>query len=493
MKTKQLTQVLLLCLALLMPLLAVACKNEPPASGPIDTTGDTMTESEETPEFSVPQDIPMEYENREIYILVRSEFEDEFIATDGGDELSQAVVRRNIAVEDYLDITLKFVSQSCDEQTGYYSNSPFATQVNNAINANDDSFQLVAAYSYFACNDIQKGYYIDLNGVQNGYLNLENDWWNQNYRVVSSLNGQNHFALGDVCSTMINGCEVVFYNESLIGSYLDMTGNQLMQLVYDGGWTLEYLLESIAAVGDSVSTGYWGLTALPNAEVDSFLVGCGLSLVKHEEGETPEINVLDDRNMEIAEALTDLFHNNPAVSFEASAIADFASNQAMFCSGRLSYASTDFSHNEKLSYGILPPPKYEESQAEYYPTSHDSFTVMGVLRTVKEPAVATAVLETLGYYSGLEIRPALYDKTFKYRNLGTPEKATMFDFIVDRIYFDFGCIFSDIIRASEEHYGPIHEFRYHVIGNTSDLTSRLYSYISVYRTNLQKILQDYYS
>ena len=99
----------------------------------------------------------------------------------------------------------------------------------------------------------------------------------------------------------------------------------------------------------------------------------------------------------------------------------------------------------KEEYGILPMPKFDEKQDQYYSIANDNFSLIAVPTTVKNPALTGAFLELMGEYSYKIVTPKYYEVAMKGKYLRDDESCQMFDIIVR----------SDLVRLRQhQHLSP---------------------------------------
>ena len=133
------------------------------------------------------------------------------------------------------------------------------------------------------------------------------------------------------------------------------------------------------------------------------------------------------------------------------------------------YAETSEFRNMQDDYGILPVPKYDEKQKEYYTFSHDQYTVFMVPKTVADPEMSGAVLEALAYESYYSVQPVYYDLVLRGRYANDPESRAMLDMITTNIRVDpswiYGMqisqpevkVFRDLIYSGSKTFGSAWE------------------------------------
>lgn len=97
----------------------------------------------------------------------------------------------------------------------------------------------------------------------------------------------------------------------------------------------------------------------------------------------------------------------------------------------------------KDDFAILPMPKYDEAQKEYY-TACNTWLASGVGVPVNcsDPDRTGLILETMAYYSNLYVRPAIYETTLQGKVARDDNAVKMLDIIYDSASFDFVTAFN---------------------------------------------------
>jgi hypothetical protein len=95
----------------------------------------------------------------------------------------------------------------------------------------------------------------------------------------------------------------------------------------------------------------------------------------------------------------------------------------------------------RTDYGILPNPKYDETQSYYAPVSlwHSAFICVPFM--IDNAESVANIVELLGYHSMKLLTPAYYDKTLKGQYVRDDESAAMLDIIFANRIYDVGHIY----------------------------------------------------
>ena len=105
--------------------------------------------------------------------------------------------------------------------------------------------------------------------------------------------------------------------------------------------------------------------------------------------------------------------------------------------------------NMSDDYGIVPIPKLDEAQSEYYSYAHDTFTAYAVPATVIDERLEQvgAILEAMASESYRTVLPAYYEITLKDKYCNDPESRDMLDTIINSFYIDAGVLYTKKIQS----------------------------------------------
>ena len=441
-------RIISILLVLLMLLSFVACskKDEEPVETQSDVATEVVTDDVDT---STVLDVPkMDFGGKELYILQRKSTESELYTKElTGELVPDAVYKRNLFVEDYLKIKWEWA-----QSEGNYSQQK--QTLNNALSTGAEAFHITANYAYYAAPWAAENMFLDFNAIDpaKNHLDFTKAWWNQSYSKEATINGKLYFMVGDACTSAMNRVECLVINESLVNDLLDQSTEEFLNQVYDRTWTYEVFLQYIAAAGDGKDTGMWGASLQMNStSIDGFLGALAINTVERDNNGGAVPSYTDERALNIAEALRNLYQSNPSVNAVEgwqNGLDPFISGSSIFYGGLLQDISAAFK-DLSWDYAVMPYPLWDENQTEYRSVPHDEYSILGIPSNVYESLEATtAALEVMNYQSLQEVRPALYEKSFKQRYMKTSFKAKMFDYVIDNTYYDFGFIYTDAMGSS---------------------------------------------
>ena len=240
---------------------------------------------------------------------------------------------------------------------------------------------------------------------------------------------------------------VMYYNKDL-GAELQV--EDMYTVVDEGRWTIDYLNELIPDMyrslnGDDVrdEEDQYGLAINHYENCDMFWSAFDMTMISKDEDGWFEMDTTGKEKISNAfEKVFYLIRENPG-TYDTVDTKGFDVGRDMFASGNLlftalhlSYAESQELRNMQDEYGILPIPKYDERQDNYYTYAHDQYTVFMVPKTVANPEMSGAVLETMAYESYKTVQPTYYDIVLKGRYANDPQSRKMLDTITQNVKVD---------------------------------------------------------
>ncbi|MCL2815845.1 MAG: hypothetical protein FWD23_14715, partial [Oscillospiraceae bacterium] len=96
----------------------------------------------------------------------------------------------------------------------------------------------------------------------------------------------------------------------------------------------------------------------------------------------------------------------------------------------------------ECNFGILPNPKYDETQSEYYNAVHAWCTTSVSIPVTSDPERTGIILEALTAESYYTLRPAYYDVSLKTKLMRDDESGEMLDLIFGSRCYDLGHVYN---------------------------------------------------
>ncbi len=476
----------LILAALILTSAVTSCSNnaseETTAESTVETAA-TVESTEETEEETDDGNIRswegLTFDGTEINIVGRTEqyYSIDFYAEEiTGEAVNDAVYNRNAKVDNDLNVHVNYINGSDDYTT-------FFTSVRNSVSAADGAYDIVSSYAYFAAPLSLEKLFTNLHTVPN--LTLTNSWYNQSFVNDMTVNGQLDFVIGDLTLTATDRMIITFFNKELAESRIP--GLNLYDVVYEGKWTIDYLSNLVSDIWeDSNGNGQldvndvFGMSYnIGSIPTDGLIASLGVHMTDKDSDGNNYINLYNDRSNTAYEKLIDLVYNNSGVG--RSMDDAFKNGNTIFimtCANYAKYTLRDF----EPDYGVLPLPKFDETQEGYYTTSQDAYNVISIPTTCIHLEATGAALDYLSALSQSDVYPAYFETTFQKQYMRSEEDSVMFDLIKSGLVFNFGTFYSNCIG------NPVWTFR-DGITNHSNFATEYRKMSKVYEKTLKKFNQ----
>ncbi|MBQ4044613.1 MAG: hypothetical protein IJD06_11535 [Clostridia bacterium] len=442
-------RVLALMLALLMFGGALASCGEtsqdPMNTGAADTAGNTETTPavEETtadpgPQLEIPES---DFEGHTVMYLTVTDYDKNFnicIKEQSGETLNEAGYKRELAVSEQLKVGFDSYQVAAAD---------VAKTLASAIQAGVTDYDIVLPHgSNGVAAIVTNGSLLDWNSLN--YVDFSKPWWNSAMQESLSIGDKLLYASGDLVITWQGTQSILFNKEYLVG---DKAKENLYQLVLDGKWTMDKMMDLAKDVaqdldGDSKmgpEDRFGLLLPANNANVRSFVYGFGeLGAVKDENG-CPVLGYKSDRMATVVDKLYAVTHSADAYYDSYSSANYHESNyRAILDSGRSFLTMLDigglynYLRDIEFEFGILPLPKLDENQDQYY--TFCGAGIIGLPVNTVNPDRSAIVMEALQYYSYEYVRPAFFDIVLQNKALRDKESYEMLNIIQNTKIFDVG-------------------------------------------------------
>ena len=478
---------LLLCMLVALPVLT-GCGGDTKEtdSGTTDTTQvETTPEETETTRANMKDSLPdgLRFDGTTINVFGFGWNNSVWYDTTGGEELTgdvvlDAMVNRNIAVEERLGVKFNWIIGP-DDWNG------FPQAVKTALLAGASDYDVIVEENSRLFEQSVQGFYYDLSTKP--YIDLSQPWWYNELMEQSSLdNNKRYFLAGDICLTTMLGASAMYFNKPIFIDHFGDT-DALYNAVLDGKWTYDVFMQYFRDVATDVNgDGVYDDNDLlgfryPQWGVPNYLsMSTGLDYITRDAEGFPVLDIYNEQSIKWADTLYKLLYTehmsaagDPGLSFVAA--------HSLFYPGML-FNTTDLRQAD-FDYGILPYPKLEESFSYYSGAAPANGCGVGV--PVSAPGdkleAVYATIEALCAEAYRKVTPAWYDTALKVKYADAAIDADMIDIIYDNIKSPF-------IMMADKAIGTGSIFTNAIYGSKSEGTFS--SYWEKNGKNLEKKLAD---
>ena len=461
----------------------------PTASGEI-LAEETVPEETEITRANTPDDLPeLDYNGSDILILARNKawFTGEMYVEElNGEVVNDAVYERDITVEERLNVVINYLLES--DTNGL---------VNKNVTAGTDEYSIHVGSAVDTVQYGVNGNYYNLLGDFPEHLNLEQPWWSQYYTQQGSINGCSFFATGDLFTSLTKLSFVTYANMQMIA---DHGLENPYDLVRSGEWTFDKQMSMAEAAyidkngnGQKDINDSYGYSMGGEIGLDVYWSAFDLTIVSKDENDTPTFNVDEEKMSAVIEKLYPYYMDADFVYTPANnGDAEQDDIAKMLADDRMMFSPLRIMHTEQIremesDYALIPLPKWDENQQEYYTFVHDQYSIGGIPLSVQDPSMVSAVMEAMAAESYRHVSPAYYDQVLNGKYIRDADSAEMLDIAMAGIKIDFGWIHTYSLSSCSQNL-----LRHILYTNKSNSFSSQYAkskkvYVKVMDRLLEKI------
>ena len=340
---------------------------------------------------------------------------------DSADYYLSAIYYRNRAVQERLDVNLNFITVTAENYTA---------SVRNAYNAGTHDFDILAAPASVSAELVKYGYVQDLFDIEKSYIELEKPWWPKGLARDLAINESLYFVTGDISGQAMMSANCVYFNVDLVNAKYEQEAYEyfaenplstvtridntpqdiylprgsanagysgelekesvfltagrtardwLYELVNTGKWTVDELISlSSDCYNDKTGNGLtvddtYGLTSV-YYNMGTLYGSAGLRMIDRDA--QGGLQVSDDLTssdaLSLFSKIGNLMRSRNYYTYSGTEVDNFwhrpfRNGNALFAVSDFRFASDYLLVTDRIrEYGVLPMPKYSESQTEYY-------------------------------------------------------------------------------------------------------------------------------
>ena len=455
---------------------------------PAQTTAAAI-ESETELRDSLPDDL--NYGNDEIILISRDigmGLADEIYAEAlNSDPVNDAIYERNKSVETRLGVKI----------TSIRDTDTIVDKVITTVNGGSADYDIMVEYCWLAAPKTIEGYFADLRGTEEQYIDFEKPWWTQSFNDVVSYHGRQYGVTGAMVLSTYRRTYTTVFNKRI---FTDANQPYLYDHVENGTWTLDKQASLVPLLHRDNGNGVqdeegdvYGFVSNDFISVDPYWAACEIDILsKDEDGDY--VWVFDSGVMHnAAEKILNLYFNTDGGtfcfpeddSFQTMTRTMFSESYAAMATLCIHALENSALRNMTDEYGVVPMPKYDENQANYHSQMHDAFTIACIPTTVKGERLEqmAAFLEAMSSASYRIVRPEYYETTLRTKIAQDPQSSEMMDIIINNIHIDAGIVYSHNIGSFHQGIQALVE------GKTNNAVSRFKSMSKSAQNYLVKLVK----
>ncbi len=345
-----------------------------------------------------------------------------------GDNLDDAIYTRNMTVEDRFNAKIVH-NRGAEEQ--------LAMDIKNSVLSGNDEYDLYLGHTIYTGKYAVQGIFRDARELD---IDFTKPWYPQ-YGVQNlTLNGKMFLMASDICLSLASNTYCYYFNKELV---VDNGLEDPYVVVNDGRWTIDYLLENIATIyqdldGDGAygDADLYGVAGEKTNSTVAYMYSFEIDIMKiSDSGEVSVIYGTDERGVNGVEKLKTLLYGSTGSFHVAGSSLNpldlFTTENAIFVTGVLADSVSTYRDECDFDYGIIPYPKYEEAQENYYTVAGGSVSSSAIPMTVQREELASVMFAALSAETWKTVIPQYYDVVLKYKGARDEASIAMIDTILD--------------------------------------------------------------
>lgn len=365
---------------------------------------------------------------------------------ENGEPINDAVYKRNLAVMDRYNVKINGIAKQCHT---------LSDATKKMVLAGTDDYHIVTDYLKSIISNITSGYHVDLATVNN--MDLSKIWYDQQCVIESAVMGKVFFITGDMILIDDDATAAMLFNKKVLTDY---NLPDPYQYVKNDEWTYENFCAMWQGVGKDLDGNgeitvddQFGLVWQSDATI-AFLHALGGRIASLDNDKLPVYTLEGEICYRIFDAVgkylynTDLVINCHDYSSKYANIYHmlqdpiFTENRTLFNWVRLRVVENY--RNMETDFGILPMPKYDESQDSYYHTvnSNTCNTIEIPNSAGIDPDFSGFIIEAMSAESTYTLKKAYYDITLNTKITRDEESKEMLDIIFTTRVYDTGEIYN---------------------------------------------------
>ena len=401
------------------------------------------------------------------------------------DSVDAAIYKRDREVEDRYNIAFNFISIYGD----YENRINYISRVENMASTGE-SFDMISMYSLISMNLASKGLLANLLDNEMSALDFSNPWWSYSLVEYNTIGGKLFYATGDISVSYVKQMEIMLYNYDLAKNWSIATDP--IDDVKNDEWTLERMLDYTKNVYQDLdhdlkksSGDVFGFVSTDQPYFDFFSAGFSLDTQYMEINEAGSLTIGSmftangkEKATSVVNRMVNLFNNTDewvGADVEKDGIKDKSlantvkSGNALFT---VLVTSEIVSGGYTYDYGVLPCPKYDANQKDYYAITSFPTCIYAIVKQVANPTKSAIIMEALASQSYRRVVTPLFEEQVKTRYANNERNREMFDLIRSRITI---CPTRLLCQEMHEYSGASLNFgfRRKIVNNMDNFASNL--------------------
>ncbi len=368
-----------------------------------------------------------------------------------GGGISDAVVERNINVQNALGVTLEFTQIDVN-----YLDVP--AEVRKLTSSGLDEYDLVINDIFpFAQLSIESRFRNILE--DDCVFDFERSYWYGDYMEdIRLYDGYQYILAGDYFIDVIRSAHLLLLNKEIYRDFYQRDPDELYDIVLNYEWTFAKMNEIITGVYADTDNGgtktkgdvfgfmtpeYWG------GSIAYSISGNPTYIERDDDGIPTVVLNQGDRANQLGEAMSAIFNNDCSsvgLTADADLLSAFANGEAMILDyQRLGSLENEILREMEGDACVLPLPMLRAEDKKYVTSAHDTTEVGAILATSTDLEFISTVVEVLNRETANVLMPKYYKEGLKVQYVDDSKAARMIDIIHDNFDNSFALAYNEAL------------------------------------------------
>ena len=356
--------------------------------------------------------------------------------TDGG-LVNDAVLERNIQVEDLLGVELEFTQIDL-------AYNAVAADIRRFTTSGTDEYDLVINDIYAYAELLIEGNFRNVLD-EDCVFDFERPYWYKDYMDdLRLMDGYQYVLAGDYFIDILRDAHLLLLNKQIYLDHYNRKADELYDVVTNFEWTYEKMNEIISDMyvdknlngtkdkGDQfgfMEPEFWG-GSIP------FSVSGNPTFISRDEDGYPTVVLHEgDRANQLANAMGTLFNNDSAsvaLTTDADLLTAFTQDECLIVGyQRLGSLENAILRQMEGDAAVLPYPMLFASDKKYTTSAHDTTEMGAILATSTDLAFISTVVEVLNRETAKILIPVYYKECLQVQCVDDEKAAAIIDIIHD--------------------------------------------------------------
>lgn len=356
--------------------------------------------------------------------------------TDGG-LVNDAVLERNIQVEDLLGVELEFTQIDL-------AYNAVAADIRRFTTSGTDEYDLVINDIYAYAELLIEGNFRNVLD-EDCVFDFERPYWYKDYMDdLRLMDGYQYVLAGDYFIDILRDAHLLLLNKQIYLDHYNRKADELYDVVTNFEWTYEKMNEIISDMyvdknlngtkdkGDQfgfMEPEFWG-GSIP------FSVSGNPTFISRDEDGYPTVVLHEgDRANQLANAMGTLFNNDSAsvaLTTDADLLTAFTQDECLIVGyQRLGSLENAILRQMEGDAAVLPYPMLFASDKKYTTSAHDTTEMGAIMATSTDLAFISTVVEVLNRETAKILIPVYYKECLQVQCVDDEKAAAIIDIIHD--------------------------------------------------------------